>query len=486
MKAKYILILLVSLNITWGFGQIKFFNVFYGSGYDYGHGITQLADSSYMLTGSSSSYGSNSSQAFLLKMTKNGNFVWSKNFGGAESEIGKRVLNLKDSLFYIVGHSNSSGIGSYNFYLVKTDKLGNQLSEKTYNHPGWERVHDAILAHDTTIYIAGETTHPVNGNSNCYLMKTTKDGDTLWTRNFGTSGNDVLHAVKQWNDSLFFAVGELFNTDSTLTKALVLKFRKDGSIIWQKEFGTNGNYAINDFIFVGNEMRCVGWRKPKNTTDYNEYRLRLTNDGQFIGEESTGGPGTVIYDNICAYGNNNKVYIVSHFEDQFSAGQGFDAGYERYSNNLDWENVKVIAGFDGSNEQSTQVIPTSDGGVIGIGYSTASYLGGSGVYTIKIAPNDNFPYPDLTHLQNIVGINELTNTIERLTIYPNPTNAMLTLSAPSEELKAAIYNPEGRKVWTGTIGNETTINLSSWSAGVYILKIEETSLSNSIYKILKN
>lgn len=482
MKVKHILCILLLLHSTLGFGQIKFFNVFFGSGYDYGEGITQLKDSSYMLTGSSSSYATSSSQAFLLKMDKNGNFVWSKNFGGAESETGRRILNWKDSVFYIVGHSNSLGSGSYNVYLVKTDKLGNEISEKTYDHPGWDKVHDAVLANDTAIYVVGETVHPVNGNSNCYMMKLNADGDTLWTKNSGTSGNDVLHAVKQWNDSLFYAAGQVFNTDSTLTKAVIVKFRKDGSIVWQKEYGTNGNYNINDFIFVGNELHCVGWRMRKNTTDYDEYRLRLNSNGQFIGEEASGGTGTVIYDNICAYGSANKVYIVSHFENEYSAPFGCDAGYVRFSNNLDWENAQVTAGFDASDERSSQIIPTSDGGAIGIGYSTASYLGGSGVYAIKIAANDNFPYPDLTHLQNIVGLDAVTES-QQLRIFPNPASESLSFSTTAQQLNASMLNAEGRKVWEGAIEKGTVLDVSEWDAGIYLLHIEGT-LNNVVYKIV--
>lgn len=68
------------------FGQIKFFKIFTDNGYDFGQGIVELSDSSYLLTGSSSSYGDSPSQVFLMKLDSLGTFQWSKNFGGSESD----------------------------------------------------------------------------------------------------------------------------------------------------------------------------------------------------------------------------------------------------------------------------------------------------------------------------------------------------------------------------------------------------------------
>ena len=50
-----------------GFGQISFYKLYSGNGYDKGEGVVQLADSSYTITGSSSSWSGNS-DAFLLHL----------------------------------------------------------------------------------------------------------------------------------------------------------------------------------------------------------------------------------------------------------------------------------------------------------------------------------------------------------------------------------------------------------------------------------
>ena len=51
-----------------GLAQISFYKVYSGNGYDRAHGIAQLPDSSYIVTGTSSSFQNAPSQAFLLKL----------------------------------------------------------------------------------------------------------------------------------------------------------------------------------------------------------------------------------------------------------------------------------------------------------------------------------------------------------------------------------------------------------------------------------
>ena len=69
------------------------------------------------------------------------------------------------------------------------------------------------------------------------------------------------------------------------------------------------------------------------------------------------------------------------------------------------------------------------------------------------------------------GINE--NTINNISIYPNPTNDNLTIETNSTtEQRLEILNLMGQTVYTSYINNKkTTINTSAFANGVYILKL---------------
>jgi hypothetical protein len=452
--------------------QSKFFKVYTNNGYDYGQGITQLADSSYMVTGSSSSFNTSSSQAFLLKLDKFGSQVWTKNFGGNDADWSRRVLNWNDSIFYCVGHSVSPTSGWYTNYLIQTDKNGNELVSRHYDHAGWDKMNDAILTVDTTLFLVGETTATATTNRNFYMMKLNKQGDTLWTRNFGSPGEDAIHAILPYNDTTFFAVGYQYNVDSLVQKAAVIKFYTNGSIAWVKEFGNHGSYALNDFYIRANQIFAVGSRTNPLAGDLDEYRLIVDTAGNFIWEESTQGNGDVFYEVVSQYGNNGKVYIGSYRQNNFSANGTIDAEINRFYDNLVWENSFVTVAFL-QEDRVTQIIPTSDGGAIAVGYLTVEGFGGSSVFVLKIGANDDYPIVNLASVNSLVTIQELAepeNT--NLVVFPNPTSGKVTLNHSSNaSLFVEINNTFGQTVWHSDVFSGETIDATDWKIGVYFMNI---------------
>ena len=96
--------------------QISFYKLFTNNGADFGQGITQLEDSSYVITGSSSSFINGPSQAFLMRIDSMGNYMWSNHYGGAEIESGRRVLYTKNFGYFIC---DSTQRGPYYVYTSK-------------------------------------------------------------------------------------------------------------------------------------------------------------------------------------------------------------------------------------------------------------------------------------------------------------------------------------------------------------------------------
>jgi hypothetical protein len=208
--------LIVSFN---SFEQISFYKLFTDNGYDFGQGVVQLEDSSYVLTGSSSSFYTESSQVFLLKIDSLGNKIWSTNYGGTGSDWGRRVLYKKNVGFFIAGYTNSIGEGGFDYYLIKTDESGNFEWEKSYGSYGWEKVHDAALTRDTGVVMVGETSSNLSDNQDVYIVRTNQIGDTLWTKTMGGNSDDFATSIEPYRDSLFLISGTKYIEDSLVNKA---------------------------------------------------------------------------------------------------------------------------------------------------------------------------------------------------------------------------------------------------------------------------
>ena len=130
--------------------------------------------------------------------------MWSNNYGGPESESGRRVLYKKNFGFFICGFTNSIGSGGFDNYLAKVDELGNLEWEKAYGGEGWEKVHDAALTKDTGVIMVGETSSNFSDNQDIYIVRT----DILlcgylgekvgWSIGFGLAGVFMLFGMLQF------------------------------------------------------------------------------------------------------------------------------------------------------------------------------------------------------------------------------------------------------------------------------------------------
>lgn len=453
------------------FAQINFFKLYSDNGDDYGEGIVQLEDSSYVITGSSSSFFGNGPEAFLLKIDSVGNYQWSNHYGGPETDVGRRVLYKQNVGFYIAGYSNSYGNGGYDFYLAKTDETGNLEWKKSYGDFAWERVHDAVMTADTGILMVGETNSTFNNNKDMYVVRTDKNGDTLWTQRIGTEYDDILTSVHVLDDTTYFLAGSMYSSDSLVIKGCVMKMYDDGSIEWTKSYGYKGNTYINDIHVVNSEIVGVGHTDKYNDSLIYEFYFRLDLDGNIIRERYSGSSGERKAIAISPYEAPDKYYISYSLADMWSYPDGYnDIAIARFSDTLYWEaTAATIAHYEP--DFLNQLIPTSDGGAIGIGGTNSIDLGYHHVCVVKIGPNDTYPYCLAPHtLEQLVSIDETPASLG-VKIYPNPADDLLHIESESS-LEIEIFNSFGQTVLAQSFSQTShSIDVSHLASGIYFVKI---------------
>lgn len=471
-----------------GIGQIAFHSFFSNNGYDYGQGVVQLEDSSYLVCGSSSSFTEGPSQAFLLHVDSLGNYLWSKHYGGEESDVARRVLYVPGYGYYLAGHSNSYGAQAYDAYLVHTDLNGNETWHKTFGGAGWERIYDAALTKDSGVLMVGQTFSTPNGDGNMYMVRTNKWGDTLWTKNFGGQGEDALMSLDRYTDSIYYVAGYSFVGDSLRTKGIVFKISESGEIFWMDTLGGNGNYGIHgiDVVEADNKINFVGWQQAQGAATKSSYFGRMFISGQpdFDYAEPVSS-GEKIYDHVTQYGSNGKNYVGFRYYDNSSFQDGYDIAISRLMNGMWWDGYLQPINFpleDGCEE----LIPTSDGGAIAVGFASGNGIGGANVFLLKIGPNEVFPTiapnPFLNPLVDL-SENEVMHTI---VVFPNPGSSFFKLSAlTSGKVNLKVTNSMGQVVFEGNVMTNKEVETAHWNEGMYFVEVNENQGSTNHIQYLK-
>ena len=455
--------------------QVSFFKYFSGTGYDTGQGIAQLEDSSYIITGLSGSFGEDS-EAFLLKLSKAGQYQWSNHYGGNEADWGRRVLYNQDLGYYIVGNSNSYSSGDYDALVVKTDLQGNQLWSKTYGTGNWEQINDAVFASDSGIVMVGSTQTLLGGGSDIFMVRLNQNGDTLWTKTIGGTGDDVANTIINVEDSMFIVGGEYFNQDSLLSKGFLMKINQNGNVVWMNQIGDNGTFGITDITQFSSTIYAIGWKWDPLLNEHDNYSGRYQLNGTLLNQSVYVNPGDVILDEVTFKGNLSKLYIGYRNENLSNSLFGLDVTLGRFNSNFDWDNGPVnINNLE--DEKVEQFMATSDGGVIAIGLTSGllavgNYpVGGTKVYVIKIGPNDELPITT-----GIQAVNALVDIVEEVSdskkIYPNPSKGNLTLEGFTTPINYAVYTSIGELVHVG-VAFDGQLSLEFLQSGIYLIKIKD-------------
>lgn len=466
-------VLLMLIFIPVGMSQISFFKLFTNNGYDFGYGVVQHEDSSYMICGSSSSFQEGPSQAFMLKIDSLGNYLWSTHYGGPESETATRVLYKKNVGYFLAGFTNSYGNGAYDFYLVKTDEGGAQEWERTYGGTEWERVNDAAMTRDTGTILVGQTNSWTGGDQDIYIVRTDISGDTLWTKRIGGVGDDIAHSIVQYNDSTFFIGGEMYIEDSLKTKGFVMRLIDNGTVQWLDTIGTNGISGIYDLDVDPFHVSFVGyWYDP--VVDYKKIFFGSVKFDDSYVENNYENPSTGnewFREHVTTYGTENKKYIAGKYKNATSELYGYDVVFARVGTSLWWDNSSSTLAY-ANEDDCGQLIPTSDGGVLFVGFTTTLGAGGGNVFVEKIGPGDIHPVITTNPtVEPLVFVNEIAGSNE-FTVYPNPATEMLTITA-KEGLQCtySFVDMNGREVRSGSLFDTGNVDLKGVNPGVYLLTI---------------
>ncbi len=169
----------VSLVKTDANGDLLWTKTFGGASSDAGYSLQQTMDGGYIITGVTNSFGAGDYDVYLIKTDTNGDNLWSKTFGGTNADWGHSVRQTSDGGYIIVGTTSILGVDSSNVYLIKTDVNGDSLWTKTFGGTDWDGGISIAQTTDGGYIIVGYTiSFAAGGTEDVYLIKTDSLGNS--------------------------------------------------------------------------------------------------------------------------------------------------------------------------------------------------------------------------------------------------------------------------------------------------------------------
>jgi hypothetical protein len=209
----------------------------YGGEYDEGAGLVQeTPDGGYIMVGYTKSFSVAFGDVYLLKTDSAGDTLWTKTYGGIGEDWGVSVKQTPDDGYIIAGITWSFGAGGWDAYLLRTNAWGDTLWTKTYGGPESEYALSIQETFDYGYIIAGWIEPFESGDVyDVYLVKIDSDGGLLWEKTFGTEDLDYGHSVCVAPDGGYIVAGCTYSVGEG--DLYLVKTDSNGNTLWTKTYG---------------------------------------------------------------------------------------------------------------------------------------------------------------------------------------------------------------------------------------------------------
>ncbi len=158
---------------------VSSYKSFGGNGADEATSYFKTADGGYIMCGFTTSFGSGSNDIFLIKVGAPPTMTveWSRAIGGAGDDRGYMVKQLSDGTYIVVGTTASYGAGSNDMIAVKLNSSGNLTWAKCYGSTGSDEGRSMAVRSDGGFYFAGWCDPPISAaNRDMYVVSTNSTG----------------------------------------------------------------------------------------------------------------------------------------------------------------------------------------------------------------------------------------------------------------------------------------------------------------------
>ena len=304
-----------------------------------------------------------------------GELVWSKIFSGTLDNSADSIQQTSDGGYVVAGEIFSLSAGGYDICVLRLDNKGNLLWDKkiggTWNDDRVGCIRETsdggyILAGMTKKTVVPGQTESKEGEEHARVWKLDARGNLLWDREFGGSRHDRFRSIRQTSDSGYVVAGTTTSKGAGAGDIRVVKLDIEGNVLWDRVFGGSGNdWAFSLELTSDNGYVVAGYTRSKGAGGMDIWVLKLDANGNLLWDKTFGGVKDD--DAFSACQTSDGGYAVAGWTKSKGAG-GMDVWVLKLdaNGNLLWD--KTFGGVGGDGAGSIQ--QTSDGGYIVAGHTT--------------------------------------------------------------------------------------------------------------------
>ena len=440
-----------------------------GSESDICYSSQQTSDGAFILAGLTSSAGAVGIDGWLVKAGPAGDTIWDRTSGGNQSDRFFAVQETADGGFICGGNTLSFGEGSADVWVVKTQGDGAEVWSHTNGGNQWDQCNALQQTSDQEYVLAGSTSSFGQGEYDFWLLRLTTQGDTLWTRTYGGADEEYCNSVRETADGGYILGGSTRSYGAGNSDMWVVKTDAGGNELWSRAYGTTGTETCRSV----RETADGGFMVGGTSGDADFWLLKTDINGETLWSREYGGQGIEEFQSLEQTLDGG--FILGGKSTSFGLAHGLwvlrtDAGGDSL-----WS-----LGYAGSGvDVCHSVWPNQDGGYAVAGRTTSFGFGSADAWLIVTEPDPVMDVDD-----QLAPPNSRLN----MSVYPNPFNPSTVISFElprAIQTRLQVFDLAGRLVWAeGKVfrpagSHKVRLEAPELASGVYVCRLEAGEQSES-------
>lgn len=303
--------------------------------------------------------------------------TWTRAFGSNQIEQGQSVALTSDGGYLIAGYTQNMTPGSADFCLLATDAKGDSLWSRVWGNSA-EDIGMSIVADGSGGYLlVGMTESEATGIDEIYMARIDGAGGTVWEKTLSPGERQWAMSVAKTNDSGFVLAGGLYTSDPHHRSwAYLVRINSQGDTLWTRKYAKASAEVATSVISVRDGGYVLAGASSNGYNRYDGYLVKTDAIGDTVWTRTFGGAEEDIVNSVTETVDGSYV-AVGH---TVSSGAGSkDIWVVKFSSTgeLIWERTFGEANWD----HGRSVAATPDGGCIVVG---TLFSNGREVYLIKL------------------------------------------------------------------------------------------------------
>lgn len=421
--------------------------------------IVQGIDNGFLIAGSTGGWGSENGDMVVIRTDSLGNQEWAKVYGTSYAEKAIDLIALNDGNYLLGGQTNRSENGDYDLYLVKFNSVGDTIWTKQFGTTAWDLFEGVTELSNGNLVMTSTSYDLPFPNGGILNICTDADGEELWRGVLPMGDQQLAGGIVATAEDTIYMGGSAFNTDNNSMDFLLAKLDANGTVIWTKLVGTTEEDHLTDVCLgSGALIGACGYTMQTETAKQGKlYQFDADGNTPFFAQTTSGEQFANSFSAIRHNAPDNTMIVASVFKD----GTVDRAALFRYTTDFQFLCSFVFPGIQ--NSEANAVLAVDDGNIL-CGTDLEFSPGQTSIFVNRAA------FDCSTVNLELSARKRLENQI-KVDVFPNPSQGQFSFVSPVKFDRIDIRDITGRTVEfkLNADAGTSTVEMQSTVTGIYIM-----------------